>query len=94
MFGYNDSGSFFTLYLFFVLVSMHYNENADLSDSEDDELLPLEVGTEDDQENQADAVASAATATTATSVKGRIDLSLVVIANLVEGKTCLSFEKK
>jgi len=50
---------------------MHYNENADLSDGEDDELLPLdtEVGTDDDQENQADAVASAATTTTAASVE-------------------------
>lgn len=52
-------------------VSMYYNENADLSDSEDDELLPLatEVGTDDDQENQADAVASATTTTTAASVQ-------------------------
>ena len=52
-------------------VSVHYNENADLSDGEDDELLPLdtEVGTVDDQENQADAVASPATTTTAASVE-------------------------
>ena len=36
----------------FLLVSVYYNENADLSDGEDDELLPLatEVGTDDDQE--------------------------------------------
>lgn len=55
----------------FFFVSMHYNENADLSDGEDDELLPLdtEVGTDDDQENQADAVASVATTTTAASVE-------------------------
>ena len=47
---------------------MHYNENADLSDGEDDELLPLdtEVGTVG-QENQSDAVASAATTTTTTA---------------------------
>ena len=36
-------------------VSMYCNENADLSDGEDDELLPLdiEVGTDDDEQNQA-----------------------------------------
>jgi len=46
---------------------MHYNENADWSDGEDDEPLPLdtEVGTDDDQENKADTVASAATTTAA-----------------------------
>lgn len=88
MFGYNDSGSFFTLYLVFFLVSMHYNIVIVRM------MSSCHLDTEDDEENQADAVASAATATTATSVKGRIDLSLVVIANLVEGKTCLSFEKK
>ena len=34
---------------------MYYNENAGLPDGEDDEFLPLdtEVGTDDDQENQA-----------------------------------------
>ena len=50
---------------------MYCNENADLSDGEDGELLPLdtEVGSDDDQENQADAVASAATTTTAASVE-------------------------
>lgn len=58
MFGYYDSGSFFTLYLhffFFSSVSMYYNENADLSDGEDDEFLPLdtEVGSDYDQENQS-----------------------------------------
>ena len=56
--------------------SMYYYENADLSDGDDGELLPLdtevgtdgiEVGSDDDQENQADAVASAATTTTAAS---------------------------
>ena len=53
---------------------MHYNENADLSDGEDDELLPLdtEMGTVDDQENQADAVASAATTRTAASVEEKV----------------------
>ena len=56
MFGYYDSGTFFTLYLcFFFPVRMYYNENADLSDGEDDELQPLniEVGNDDDEENQA-----------------------------------------
>lgn len=75
---------------------MYYNENADLSDGEDDELLPLatEVGTDDDQENQADAVASATTTTTAASVQEEDSPSLDLIANLVEEKTSLSFEKK
>ena len=77
---------------------MYYNENADLSDGEDGELLPLdtevgtddiEVGSHDDQENQADAVASAATTTTAASEEEE-DL----IANLVEEKTSSRFEKK
>ena len=56
MFGYYDSDTFFTVYLcFFFPVSMYCNENGDLSDGEDDELLPLdiEVGTDDDEENQA-----------------------------------------
>ena len=85
MFGYYDGGPFFTLCLCFFFFSMYYNENADLSDGEDGELLPLdtevgtddievgtddiEVGSDDDQENQADAVASAATTTTAASEK-------------------------
>ena len=72
MCGYFDNGSFFTLYLsLFFPVGIHYNKNADLSDGEDDELLLLdtEVGTDDDQENQADAVASTATTTTAANVE-------------------------
>ena len=54
----------------FLFFSVHYNEKTDLSDGEDDDLLPfdIEVGTVG-QENQADAVASAATTTTAASVE-------------------------
>ena len=39
----------------FFPVRMYYNENPDLSDGEDDELQPLniEVGNDDDEENQA-----------------------------------------
>ena len=42
------------MFLFFP-VRMYYNENADLSDDEDDKLLPLdiEVRNDDDEENQA-----------------------------------------
>ena len=53
----------------FFPVSMYCNENADLSDGEDDELLPLdiEVGTDDDEENQAsDDQGNQADATTTT----------------------------
>ena len=95
MCGYFDNGSFFTLHLsLFFPVGIHYNKNADLSDGEDDELLLLdtEVGTDDDQENQADAVASTATTTTAANVEeDRPEFE--PIANLVEAKTSLSLEK-
>lgn len=66
MFGYYESNSFFTPYLFLIFGSTYYNENADLSGGEDDELLLIdtEVGTDDDQEYQADA-----TTTTAASVE-------------------------
>lgn len=78
----------------FFFVSMHYNENANLSDSEDDELLPLEVGTEDDQENQADAVASAATATTATSVEEEDRPDFSPHRKLSRGEDVFEFRKE
>ena len=55
--------------MFLFLLSVHCNQNADLSDGKDDELLLVdtEVGAGDGQENQGDAVASAATKTTAGS---------------------------